>query len=192
MLPHITNSQAGRNKYDVLYKNIFEVQFTLPEALRTAFGQDEAVLSEHVLSIEGLSALDKAPEAGVTQKFMGTNRTYLNSAIEDTTAEITVKFSLNLRNGTDNFIYKLFKAWSKLGYDIATGEKSLKPDYIADFMRVVIGNRAGDVYREVVFKDIMLNGPIEGMGDTLDYTQGSEIMELTVKFKSDWWQEINL
>ena len=192
MLPHITNSQAGRNKYDVLYKNIFEVQFTLPEALRTAFGQDEAVLSEHVLSIEGLSALDKAPEAGVTQKFMGTNRTYLNSTIEDTTAEITVKFSLNLRNGTDNFIYKLFKAWNKLGYDIATGEKSLKTDYIADFMRVVIGNRAGDVYREVVFKDIMLNGPIEGMGDTLDYTQGSEIMELTVKFKSDWWQEINL
>ena len=191
MLPHITNSQAGRNKYEVLYKNIFEVQFTLPEALRTAFGQDEAILSEHVLSVEGLSALDKAPEANVQQKFMGTTRTYLASGIDDTSAEITVKFSLNLRNGTDNFIYKLFKAWGKLGYDIATGEKSLKTDYTADFMRIVVGNRAGDIYREVIFKDVMLNGPVEGMGDNLDYGTSNEVMELTVKFKTDWWQEIN-
>lgn len=192
MLPHITNSQAGRNKHEVLYKNIFEVQFTLPEALRAAFGQDEAILSQHVLSIEGLNALDKVPEANVQQKFMGTTRTYLGAAIDDTSAEITVKFSLNLRNGVDNYIYKLFKAWNKLNYDIATGEKSLKTDYTADFMRIVIGNRAGDIYREVIFKDIMINGPIEGMGETLDYTQGGEVMELTVKFKSDWWQEMNM
>ena len=44
MLPHIQNSQAGRDKYDVLYKNIFEVYFTLPAALRDEFGQDEALL----------------------------------------------------------------------------------------------------------------------------------------------------
>lgn len=191
MLPHITNSQAGRNKYEVLYKNIFEVYFDLPELLKKDFGQDSAILTEHVLSISGLNNLDKVPEAGTTQKFMGTTRTYQNSGVDDTSAEITVNFSLNLRNGTDNYIYKLFKAWAKLNYDIATGNKSLKTDYTADWMRILVGNRAGDVYRKIVFKDVMLAGPIEAT-DEYNYDTNSEAVQLTVKFKSDWWQEENL
>jgi hypothetical protein len=188
MLPHITNSEAGRNKYEVLYKNIFEVMFTLPTALQSQFGSDTALISEHVLSVEGLEALDKAPEAGTTQKFMGTTRTYLNSGIEDTSAEITVKLSLNLRNAIDNYIYKIFRAWSKLGYDIDTGEKSLKTDYTADFLQISIGNRAGDIYRQVIFKDMILTS-INGGMSTLDYTSKDELMEMEVKFKSDWWKD---
>lgn len=191
MLPHITNSHAGRNKYEVLYKNIFEVYFDLPELLKKDFGQDSAILTEHVLSISGLNNLDKVPEAGTTQKFMGTTRTYQNSGVDDTSADITVTFSLNLRNGTDNYIYKLFKAWAKLNYDIATGNKSLKTDYTADWMRILVGNRAGDVYRKIVFKDVMLAGPIEAT-DEYNYDTNSEVVQLTVKFKSDWWQEENL
>lgn len=191
MLPHITNSTAGREKYDVLYKNIFEVQFTLPEAIRPDFGSDEAILTEHVLSINGLENLDKAPEASVTQKFMGTTRTYLAAGLADTSAEITVVLSLNLRNGTDNYIYKLFKAWSKLNYDIATGAKSLKKDYSADWLKVQIGNRAGDIYRQVIFKDVIISGPIN-MGGEYSYESPEDILQLEVKFKSDWWEEINL
>ena len=185
-LPHITNSQAGVNKWDPVHSNLFEVYFTLPEALRAEFGQDEALITEHVLSISGLAALHKTAGTG-SQKFMGTTRTYIQPGVDDTSAEITVKFSLNLRNGTDNFIYKLFKAWSRLGYDINTGEKSLKKDYCADWLRIKIANRAGDVYEDVVFKDVMLadsiSGPDEYNYETLD------AQELEVKFKSDWWTD---
>ena len=66
-LPHITNSQAGINKYDPVHKNIFEVYFSLPDAIRTQFGQDEALLTEHVTKISGLAALNRAPGTG-TQK----------------------------------------------------------------------------------------------------------------------------
>jgi hypothetical protein len=188
MLPHITNSMAGREKYDVLYKNIFEVLFTLPTALQGQFGSDTALISEHVLSIEGLDALDKAPEAGTIQKFMGTTRTYLNAVVDDTSADITVKLSLNLRNAVDNYIYKIFRAWNKLNYDIATGEKSLKKDYTADFLQISVGNRAGDIYRQVIFKDIILYSVNGGMG-SLDYSEGSTPMEMEIKFKSDWWED---
>ena len=189
MLPHITNSTAGRNKYEVLYKNIFEVMFTLPAALQGDFGSDTALITEHVLTVGGLDALDKAPEAGTTQKFMGTTRTYLNSGVDDTTATITIKLSLNLRNAIDNYIYKIFRAWSKLGYDIATGERSaLKTDYTADFLQISVGNRVGDIYRRVVFKDVMLNSINGGMSD-LDYTSTSEAMEMEITLKSDWWDD---
>lgn len=190
MLPHIKNSLAGRDRFDPLYKNIFELYFTLPEALRAEFGQDEALITEHVTKISGLEQLDAEP--GVAeQKFMGTNRSYLKSKLDNTSVDLTVTFTLNLRNGVDNYIYKLFKAWGKLNYDISTGEKSLKKDYVADWLRLVVGNRAGDIYREIVFHDVIMYDPIAGMSGEYDY-DSEDICTLEVKFRSDWWDESNL
>ena len=185
-LPHITNSEAGRNLYDPVHKSLFEVYFTLPEALRADFQQDEALITEHVKTISGLDALDRGPETG-TQKFMGTTRTYVNPKMDDTSAEITVALTLNLRNGVDNYIYKLFKAWKNLNYNLNTGAIVLKKDYVAQYLKIAVANRAGDIIREIVFKDVMLSGSLEGMAD-LDY-ESNDAIELTVKFKSDWWQE---
>lgn len=186
-LPHITNSEAGRNLYDPYHNCLFEVYFTLPAAIRAQFGQDEALLTEHVVKIDGLENLDKGPEASVEQKFQGTTRTYLAPKMENTSAELTVEFNLNLRNGVDNYIYKVFKAWKNLNYDLETGTIVLKKDYVAEWMRVCVANRAGDVIKEVIFKDIMLSGNIDGLG-SLDYSN-NEAVNITVKFKSDWWKE---
>lgn len=185
-LPHITNSKAAINRWDPAHKNIFEVYFTLPEALRGEFAKDELLLTEHVLSVDGLGALYQAPGTE-SQKFMGVDRSYIKPNVDSTKAELTIKLSINLRNGTDNFILKLFRAWAALGYDINTGKRSLKKDYCADWLKVSIANREGDIYQEVVFKDIMMNGPIEYDG-ALDYTAG-DALELSVKFTSDWWTE---
>lgn len=187
-LPHIQNSQAGRNLYDPVHSQIYEVYFTLPEPLRAQFAQDEAVITEHVLTISGLDALNRAPGTG-TQKFMGTERSYINPMVDNTRAELTVTFSLNLRNGTDNYIYKLFKAWARLGYNILTGERSLKKDYCADWLKVSVANRVGDIYQEIVFKDVMINGPITGL-DEYNY-ETNDAVTLTVNFVSDWWTDVD-
>lgn len=186
-LPHITNSEAGRNLYDPYHNCLFEVYFTLPAAIRAQFGQDEALLTEHVVKIEGLENLDKGPEASVEQKFQGTTRTYLAPKMDNTSAELIVEFNLNLRNGVDNYIYKVFKAWKNLNYDLETGTIVLKKDYVAEWMRVCVANRAGDVIKEVIFKDIMLSGNVDGLG-SLDYSSNDPV-NITVKFKSDWWKE---
>lgn len=186
-LPHITNSEAGRNFYDPYHNCLFEVYFTLPTALVGQFGQDEALITEHVQSVGGLDALDKGPET-IQQKYQGTTRTYVAPKMDSTSADdISVVLSLNLRNSTDNYIYKLFKAWKNLNYDLETGTIVTKPNYIADWLRICIANRAGDVIREIVFKDVMLKGGIEGLSD-LDYTN-KEAVNITVHFTSDWWRE---
>ena len=185
-LPHITNSKAGVNKFDPAFKSIFEVYFSLPEAIRPQFGQDEALLTEHVKQVSGLGALNRAP-ATSTQKFMGTDRSYINPKLDNTRAEIEVTFTLNLRNAVDNYIYKLFRAWAALGYNQNTGARTLKKDYCADYMKISIANQAGDIYHEVVFKDVMMNGDMAGLSD-LDY-EAAEALELKVKFVSDWWKE---
>ena len=185
-LPHLQNSTAGRNKFDPVHSNIFEVRFTVPEALRANFGKDELLLTEHVKKISGLDALSRAPGTN-TQKFMGTDRTYIIPKLDNTRAELELTFTLNLRDDVDNYIYKLFRAWAALGYDINTGARALKREYCADWLNVAIANRRGDIYHEIIFKDIMIADSITGIND-LDYEQG-DALELTVKFVSDWWQE---
>lgn len=183
MLPHITNSQAGINRQDPVYKSKFEVYFTIPAALQNQFQQDVAVLTEQVQKISGLGTLDRGVEKG-EQKFMGTTRTYLNATKDSTSHELTVELALNFRNRTDNFIYRLFKAWNDLTYNEATGETSLKQEYVADYLRVYVGNRAGDVWRDITYKDVILFGSLEGF-DELDYSS-TDVQTLTVKFASDW------
>lgn len=189
-LPHITNSEAGRNLYDPVFKNIFEVYFTLPQPLVAKFGKDTALITEHVTKIGGLGALNRAPGVG-TQKFMGTDRSYINPKLDSTSADIEVTLNLNLRNATDNYIYKLFRAWAALGYDQSTGERHLKKDYCADFLQISIANQAGDIYREIVFKDVMMMDGLGGNQEELDY-DSTDAQELTVKFRSDWWTETQL
>jgi hypothetical protein len=185
-LPHIKNSEAGINLYDPVHKSIFEVYFTLPDSLRAEFAKDEMLLSQHVLNISGLEALYKAPEVD-SQKFMGVDRSFIKPTVGETKATITVEFSLNLRNGTDNYILKLFRAWAALGYDISTGKRSLKKDYCSQWLKVAVANREGDIYQEIVFKDVMIGGALEFEGG-LDYTDDSAL-NLKVKFVSDWWEE---
>lgn len=181
-LPHIENSEVGINKMEPLYKSLYEVTFTLPKPLDEKFGTDIALITEQVKTISGLTVASKGVETA-TQKFMGTTRTFLNSKIDDTSFEIEIHLNLNLRNGTDNFVYKLFKAWKDLGYNLETGETALKTDYCADWLKCQVGNRRGDVYREIIMKDVFLFGGLEGMDD-YDY-ESNELQELAIKFKSD-------
>lgn len=187
-LPHIQNSQAGVNLYDPVHSNLYEVCFTLPDALKQQFGDDETVLTEHVLSISGLETLDKTPGV-VEQKFMGTTRSAVAPKLDSTAHDITVKFSLNLRNGVDNYIWKVFKAWSKLMYDLETGSEVLKKDYCCDWLKVSIGNRVGDVYREIMYHDVMLVDGLSSWSE-LNYDT-NDPLELEVKFRSDWATEVN-
>lgn len=189
-LPHIKNSTAGINlDYEPVNKAIFQVSFTLPPGIQNTYSNDVEILSEHVQKISGLDSLYKSPEVDI-QKFMGTSRSYIKPTVGDTHADFEIEFSLNLRNGTDNYILKLFRDWAALGYNLATGERSLKRDYTAAYMVVSIANRKGDIFQEITFKDVMINGPLSGGINELDYTS-DDMVTLTVKFRSDYWEETN-
>ena len=186
-LPHIQNSTAGRNKFDPVHQNIFAVRFTVPDAIRAQFGKDEVLLTEHVTKITGVGgAINKAPNVQ-QQKFMGTDRSYIVPKLDNTHAELEMEFTLNLRDDTDNYIYKIFRAWAALGYDVNTGSRALKRDYCADWLNIAVANRAGDIFHEIIFKDVMMNGDLSGYGD-FDYETG-DACTLSCKFVSDWWQE---
>lgn len=188
-LPHIKNSKAGINRQEPVFDNLFEVYFSIPEALTKAGygGEDITVLTEQVQNVGGLNTLTKSPEKK-EQTFMGTTRTYLGSKLDTTSHTISLELALNMRNGTDNYIFKLFREWNALAYDIRTGTRSLKNDHVADFLRVVQFNRNGDIFRDITYHDIQLT-KLEA-GDSFDYGSG-ELQKLSIEFVSDWADDID-
>lgn len=184
-LPHIKNTQAGNNYYDPMHSAIFEVYFTLPVAIQDQYKDDEAILTEQVVSVDGLDALQKTVQAG-QQKFLGVDVSFLNPTLDNTYAELSIVLNLNIRNATDAYVLKVFKAWEKLGYDLSDGTRTLMADYVADNLRISEANRDGTVWRSYIFHKVLLTG-VEGLND-LNYTN-NEARQLTVRFRADWWDE---
>ena len=189
-LPQMRNISAGMNKWDPVHKAIFEVYFTLPPALQEIgqFQEDVAtsmLLTQQVRTVSGLDALQKTTQAG-EQKFFGVTVSYLNPTLDTTAADLTMVLNLNLRNVTDNYVLKIFRAWENLSYDLATGARGIKTDYIIDDLRIAEANRNGQIWRSYIFHHVMLTG-VTGLED-LDYT-ATEARELTVTFRADWWED---
>ena len=184
-LPHLTNIQSGINKWDPSHSSVYEVYFTLPDAIRSEFSEDEVILTEQVTDVSGLDNLTKTTAVG-QQKFMGVDVSYHNPNLENTYADITINLNLNLRNKVDNFVLKVFRAWENLNYNLADGTRTLLADYSSDAMRIAIANRAGDVVRSIVFNRVLLSGVSQI--DTLDYT-ANEPQKLQVQFRCDYWDD---
>ena len=184
-LPHVRNIQAGNNKQDPMHSSMYEVYFVLPEAIQSQFKDDEAYLTEQVTEVTGLDALQKTVAAN-SQKFMGVDVSFLNPVMDNTFAEITINLNLNIRNVTDAWVLKVFKAWEKLGYDLSDGTRTLKVDYTTDTLRIAEANRDGTIWRSYIFHHVMLTG-VTGL-DSLNYTS-NDARVLTVTFRSDFWDE---
>lgn len=184
-LPHIKNVQSGINKFDPMHSAIFEVYFTLPEAIQSEFKNDEAILTEQVTEVTGLDALQKTVAAG-SQKFMGVDVSFLNPVMDNTFAEFTINLNLNIRNATDAFVLKVFKAWEKLGYDLSDGTRTLMADYCSDNLRIAEANRDGTIWRSYIFHKVMLTG-VTGL-DSLNYTS-NDARVLTASFRADYWDD---
>ena len=185
-LTHIKNVQAGINKWDPVHKSLFEVYFTLPDALKNGGSfspADEMLLTEQVISVAGLDALHKTTVAG-EQKFYGVTVSFLQPMLETTAADLTITFNLNLRDVTDNYVLRTFIAWEKLSYDLMDGIRTIKQDYISDNMRIAQANRNGQVWRSFIFHHLMLTS-VTGMDD-LDYGN-SEAVTLQTMFRADYW-----
>lgn len=171
---------------DPVHKSLFEVYFTLPAPLQQEFQKDSELLTQQVLTVNGLNALQKTPGVG-EQKFYGVTVSFSNPIMDaGTSADITITFNLNLRNVTDNFVLKIFKAWAALNYDLSDGTRGIKLDYMSDVMRIAEANRNGEVWRSFIFHHIIL-AEITGLDD-LDYNS-NEPSQLSVRFRADDWDD---
>ena len=184
-VPHVRSVEAGRNYYDPVNTAIFEVSFTFPGLISSAIASKIYLLTEQVTNVAGLDNLLKTPAAG-QQKFFGADVSYLNPTLDNTYADITIDFNLNLRSVTDNYVLDAFMQWRNLNYNLGNGARYLKKDYVAPFIEIKMANRDGTVWRVVKLWDVLLTN-ITGL-DSLDITT-NESPKLQCTFRSDYWDD---
>ena len=184
-VPHVRSVNAGINYYDPVNTAVFEVGFTFPGLIEGVIGDDVKILTEQVTNVAGLDNLLKTPAAG-QQKFFGADVSYLNPTLDNTYADITIDFNLNLRSVTDNYVFDAFMQWRNLNYNLGNGARYLKKDYVAPFIEIKIANRDGTVWRVVKLWDVLLTN-ITGL-DSLDITS-NESPKLQCTFRSDYWDD---
>ena len=173
-LPHYNNSVASTDKYEPIFQNQFEVLITPPSVIT----QDIGILVDQVLSIEGLPEFMTTP---VTQNYKFAKRSYAGAIPNDTVANLTVKFEVNLNKSNGMYVYNTLRGWSDLIYDPQTGRQGLKKDYCGE-IAVVVFNKAGDVFREYKFIPAFVSEPFNALD--LNYTNES-LYQMTAKFRAD-------
>ena len=184
-VPHVRSVNAGRNYYDQVNTAVFEVGYTFPGLIEGAISDDITILTEQVTNVGGLDNLLKTPAAG-QQKFFGADVSYLNPTLDNTYAEITIDFNLNLRSVTDNYVLDAFMQWRNLNYNLGNGARFLKKDYVAPYIEIKMANRDGTVWRVVKLWDVMLINITGLVG--LDITT-NESPKLQCTFRSDYWDD---
>ena len=183
-LPHYKTAKAAMKNYEPIYQNLFEVKIIPPAAARAG----SELLLQHVMSISGLNQ-DKLPSEVLQQSYKFAKRSYAKSGPDDTTvSDIKIKFSLNLNDANEMYIYKTLRNWWRLIYNPLTGEQGLKKDYSGDAAIIVTNyNRAGDIFWQRTFHAIIPKGDLPEL--PLDYSNGDAVEEFEVGFVSDWWEE---
>ena len=183
-VPHTRDVKAGVNHYDPVHSSIFEVFFTFP-IITGVKGNDIALLPEQVTNVSGLGALHKTPTI-TTKKFYGIDVSFLERNLDSSYIDFTIKFNLNLREATDNYVLTAFMKWRDVNYSLATGAQYLRPDYLAEKIVIHIANRAGIIWRTIVFYDCILS-TISGL-EELDIIS-NEALSLSCTFRSDYWDD---
>jgi len=184
--PHATNVKAALDRWDPMHNSIFEIDFTVPFVMQGEFDQENLlILSQQVISVGGLDDLQK-PLSSYQMKYLGVDVTFFNPQLENTGIDFNITFNLNLRNVSDAYVFKLFKQWMRLIYNMSTGVIPLISQARAESMTILEANRDGTIWRQVVLKNVVITG-MQGMGD-LNYTS-SDARQLNVTFHADFWDE---
>lgn len=185
-IPHITNTPAAFNKYDPVHASLFKVIMSVPLSIAGEYDIFELdLISSQIISIEGLDTLQK-PVSTYNKKYLGVDTVFVKPSFDSTIAQFSITFNLNLRNVSDNYVFKLFKEWQDFMYNISMGLQTVKYQYVAEYLIVYEANRDGTIWREINFKNVFPTN-IGGL-NTLDYTS-TEAVTLTVSFIAEYWEE---
>ena len=195
-LPHFRLSQASMQSFEPIYKNLFEVRITPPAAIRTGTPwENSQLILDNVINISGLGAIEKIPPV-VEQRYKGATRSYAGALPENTYADVTMSFELNLDNANSAYVYKALKAWTDLVYNPLTGELGLKSEYAGTsddptLMTVLVYNKKGVIIKQVTFRQVFPTTALTSPFDTLSYEQGTDIAKIDgFTFRADYWDNI--
>jgi hypothetical protein len=184
-LPHVRNSRAAQELYEVLYLNLWTVQISLPVGVGSS-EENTNLLLENIQSVGGLES-NSFPASPVGQHYKWAERRFAGAKPDKTTMDVTLKFEVNLNRTPSAYVLKTLRKWNDLVYDPLTGRTGIKADYVAPWMLITLYDRAANPYWQWkcynVFPITAINAP------ELDYQSDGIYMIDGYSLACDSWDE---
>ena len=185
-LPHYTqiaNGGAaggpGSLPDEIVYLNLFEVTFVLPNIL-TAQGRNTILLLENATNIDmNLTQFDLGQKE---QKFKYSTRVF-NTTPTKTSGDFNIKFQVNVNQAGSMETWSTLKAW----YDLVFNSQNGSLHYKSDCIGTVIVNqhdKKGVVLRRVTYQNVQIK---QLQGYSLDWSANNTIESVQADFIYDYF-----
>jgi hypothetical protein len=188
-IAHFTNLTSTDTSYLPLYKNLYEVTFSLPNGLSTAVGLSQntnTLLLENAISV----TLPTYPSlTSVSQRFKYSTRLYATMPETTSLTDVKIDFNLFHNTGTHNMdIFRALKGWYDLSWNNETGELNYKED-TRGTITVDMHDKNGIILRRIVYYNAVCNS-ITGFDGQLSWeSSSSPIGPISANFLVDYWQD---
>ena len=181
-LPHFSAVSSHNEKWEPVYKSLFEITFALPPVLGRTTDEVKLML-ENANSI----ALPLTPDIEVKdQRFKFSTRAFVTLPKQTHVADLSVKFSLNANDKNAVFVWNVLKAWYDLAWNAATGETHLKSEMCGSIV-VNVHNKKGDVIRRVTYRNVQIFSISQW---DLGWEDSSAFQDAEAKFVADYFEDL--
>jgi hypothetical protein len=185
-LPHYTQvsnvgSPGGPGSLpdEIVYLNLFEVTFVLPNIL-TAQGRNTLLLLENATNIDmNLTQFDLGQKE---QRFKYSTRQFNTTPVK-TSGDFNIKFQVNVNQAGSMETWSTLKAW----YDLVFNSQNGSLHYKSDCIGTVIVNqhdKKGVVLRRVTYQNVQIK---QLQGYALDWSSNNTIETIQADFVYDYF-----
>jgi hypothetical protein len=183
-LPHFSNIPQATGLWEPLYKNLFEVNFVLPQILRDQ-GRDPLLLLYTAKNI----SMNFTPTLGTqVQNYKFSGRVYSLPPTPEQTVitDLSIGFNLNQNDKNQVVVYNTLKAW----YDLQWNSQDGTMNYKRDVVGYIIANwhdKRGEVIRRAVFNNVQILGLSQF---DLAWSDTAIVDDMTAVFAADHFSDI--
>ena len=181
-LPHFTNIVSHNQNWEPVYKNLFEVEIFLPDAIRDRHPNATELLLENITSAN----LPTYPTiSSVDQRFKYSTRVFLGFP-DRTSTELTLNFNINQNDNKQMFTFRMMKDWYDLVWNNEDGSSNYKRNVVGEII-LYQHDREGEIIRRVTYH----NCQISNFAPETDLTWdgGANIMTMASTWQVDWWED---
>jgi hypothetical protein len=197
-LGHFTNVATAFNIWEPVYKSLFEIQITLPPLVYQNLGGGNPDIKTLLIENATSFPFPTYPKIDVKdQRFKYSTRAYPGLPGQTHLTDQSIKFNLNesvnvRQNQTGVIagrvpIFRAIKDWYDLLWNNETGQLNYKGNLIGEVI-CDQHDKEGLVIRRVIWHNAFITG-FTGWED-VDWSNPSDIADLTASFALDYWEDL--
>jgi hypothetical protein len=180
--PHFTTITTHNENWEPAYKNLFEVEVFLPDAIRDRHPNATELLLENITAAN----LPDYPElATVEQRYKYSTRRFVGFP-DSTSFTLNLTMNINQNEGKQLFTFRMIKDWYDLVWNNEDGTSNYKRDVNGEVI-LYQHDREGEIIRRVTYHNCQITK--FNVSEDLVWGGGAEIQELTGNWSVDWIED---